>query len=272
MFFTQNISMHTLNISIFKLLFEPFNTCNLKMQIPYFDRKVKHNVAKLQNHEHQKYIALFLSNTKNYDGIQNMNVHEKQNYFFRKYYLFVEKYYHNKQTEFDINAYYSSQHVSVAGATNVSCRDHSSSGRNQMLKQFAENQKHTKAVVDYMKEKYGLVIANKGDERVFIGHREPWWNPSPEMLKKDGWEWVTVQGYTDETFTEPIPKELDLQLVPLKIRNKVNQLWMKQYVVNKQVMVEQVVVEQKQENTEEVQVEIISNLKKLEEEMAEMEW
>jgi hypothetical protein len=231
------------------------------MQIPYFDRNVKHNIAKLQNHEHQKYIALFLSDAKNYDGIQNMNVHEKQNYFFRKYYLFVTKYYTMKINEFDINTYYTSQHISVAGATNVSCRDHSSSGRNQMLKQFAENQKQTKAAVEYMKSKYGLVIANKGDERVFIGHREPWWNPSPELLKKDGWEWVTERGYTDETFTAPIPKELDLQLVPLKIRNKVNQLWMKQYATVAPVEVKK-----------EPEKEVNNNLKKMEEEMAEMDW
>jgi hypothetical protein len=239
--------------------------------IPYFDRRVKHDVTKLHSHECQKYMALFLADPNNYAGCKSQTHHDAQNYFFRKFRLFLEKYYTltSKSVEFDANVYFNTQHISVAGSMYVAGKDRSNGGRKQLLDQFAQGQKQTKANVDYMKEKYGIQLANKGDERLFLGHREPWWNPSPELLKKEGWEWVTAQLYCDETMATPLPEILDSQLIPLKIRNKVVQAWRKQNMK----LVELPIITKTVDPSEDMPVlEIKNNLKQLEEEMAEMEW
>lgn len=243
--------------------------------VPQFDRRVKHDIAKMYTHECQKYMALFLADPNNYAGCKSQSHHDAQNYFFRKFRMFLEKYYtlSMKPAEFDAYVYFSSQHISVAGSVCVAGKDRSNGGRKQLLDQFAQGQKQTKAYVDYMKEKYGIQLANKGDERLFLGHREPWWNPSPELLKKEGWEWVTAQAYCDETLATPLPEMLDAQLVPLKIRNKVVQAWRKlhskpEVIVSKHVDDEEHIAT----GEEDVVPEIKNNLKQLEDEMAEMEW
>lgn len=244
------------------------------ISVPHFDRRVKYDIAKLHSHECQKYMALFLANPNNYAGCKSQSHHDAQNYFFRKFRLFLEKYYtmSSKPAEFDANVYFNSQHVSVAGSMYVAGKDRSNGGRKQLLDQFAQSQKQTKANVDYMKEKYGIQLANKGDERLFLGHREPWWNPSPELLKKEGWEWVIAQSYCDETLSMPLPEIIDSQLVPLKIRNKVVQLWRKQHSINV-VIVPKEVEEFSVTSSSDIPVlEIKNNLKQLEEEMANMEW
>jgi hypothetical protein len=192
---------------------------------PYFDRKQTYDAeSRFSNHVMQKYMALFLSKPHLYHSIHELGEGDRQSYFFYTFLKFVQPYVNlTLEKDYDAICYFGSLHIEKSGATNV-C-----GGGGQMThsarKQFADRHRRsvdeTKQRVAYMAEKYKL----HSDERTFIGHKQIWKHPSPELLKLQGWEWVANQCYADDTFQCEMPEKMDIDLVPLAIRNKTYQRW-----------------------------------------------
>ena len=82
--------------------------------------------------------------------------------------------------------------------------------------------------VEYLNQKYKIEINSEKDNRTFLGHTEIWKNPSPALLVKMGYTWVSERSYDDETLQMKLPEELDINLIPLSVRNKVYQKWKNQ--------------------------------------------
>jgi len=199
------------------------------MTIPKYDMSVKHDISKFYSHTLQKYVALFLSKPELYEDIHTQNANDKQDYFFYAFKKFLGKFYAFKDGDFDALNYFSSQHVDLAGAANI-CGGggaKSKSSKKYFTDKYKEAQAHTKDVIAYFQRKYGISVGGKDDQRLFLGHARPWMNASPELLDKEGWNWVKDQCYLDETMTAEFPERLDTQLVPLSVRNKVFQMWKK---------------------------------------------
>ena len=199
----------------------------MSLNIPIYNAYVKSDIAKFHEHEIQKYIALFLSKKELYDGIHQLGEDFKEDFFFSRFRRFLTKYYTIKNTDFDLNQYFQSQHLSGKRCSTFvggGC-SRSKSGRN--VTDTNNSYAMTLEVIEYFKKKYGVSISGKTDERLFIGQNAIWKFASPELLKLIGWDWVTECEYNDETMTKPLPENLDIQLVPLKIRNKVSQMWKK---------------------------------------------
>lgn len=210
----------------------------MQVQIPYIDMSVKHDISKFYDHELQKYMALFISKSELYIDVLKLQPNAKQDYFFQKFRTFLMKYYVIRESEFDLSNYFNSQHISSAGAVNIAGGggSRSNSGRKALLDRYHNAQKYTKDVIDYFRRKYCVDISGENDKRLFIGHKMPWINPSPDLLEKEDWKWVVECSYCDDTFVTPIPDNIDLQLVPLKIRNKVSQLHKKKTQKNNTII------------------------------------
>lgn len=199
----------------------------MSSKIPTFDKRVTYSTDIFKNSEIQIYVALFISKPELYSDIHILNENDKQNYFFKKFRLFLLKYYQfNIEKDFDLLTYFGDLQLNKKGSVSI-CGggDSSRNSKKNALKQFNNSYENTIKSIEYLNQKYKININREVDEREFIGHREIWRNPSPELLKKDEWEWVTYQNYDDINITEPLPKELNKYLIPLNIRNKVYQKW-----------------------------------------------
>jgi hypothetical protein len=247
--------------------------------VPKFDAYVKHDIANFHTHNIQKYIALFLSKPELYEDIHTLQLNDKQDYFFYAFKKFLAKFYAFKEGDFDTLNYFSSQHVDLAGAANI-CGgggSRSKSGKKFFMDKYKEAQAQTKNTIVYFQKKYGISIGGKDDQRLFLGHMCPWMNASPELLNMEDWHWVKTQCYLDETLVAEFPEQLDTQLVPLSVRNKVFQLWKKK---RNEIArsVQAIVVDEVSEKTEQTVVveednpDVVGDkLKQLEQELANMD-
>lgn len=201
------------------------------IKIPFVDCNKKYNVENMHSHAYQKYIALFLSRPELYKSVLNARPTEKQDEFFRTFSRFVTNYVNiNSEKDFDGMVYFRSLNIDKAGAANV-CGGGgrmSNTARKQFLDDYRSNQEARAKYATYLTTKYKIVVSNDRDERVFIGHKEPWKNPSPELLKKEGWDKIVYDCYEDEKMLAPFPESLEIAFIPLSIRNKAYHKWVNQ--------------------------------------------
>lgn len=198
--------------------------------IPYFDRRITYSTDVFKSSIIQTYIALFISKPELYSGIHEVHDYEKQSYFFKKFHKFLYQYYHlNVDKEFDLINYFNDLQINKKGSISV-CGggDASRNAKKNALKSFNKSVENNVKCIEYFNQKYKIIINSERDDREFIGHKEIWKNPSPKLLKKDSWEWVTNDFYDDLTFTKQLPDTLNKFLVPLEIRNKAYQKWKNQ--------------------------------------------
>jgi hypothetical protein len=198
--------------------------------IPYFDRRMTYSSDIFKDSIIQTYIALFISKPDLYKDIYSLHETEKQSYFFKKFRLFLLKYYlFNIEKEFDLMTYFGDLQINKKGSVSV-CGggDASKNSRKNALKSFNNSCQNTSKNIEYLYSKYKININSEIDEREFIGIREIWKNPSPKLLQENGWEWVLEQDYDDITFSAHLPDILNKYLVPLDIRNKAYQKWKNQ--------------------------------------------
>jgi hypothetical protein len=210
-----------------KVYLSKYISINMAATIPYFDRRQTFSTDVLQNSIIQTYMALFISKPELYKDIYALYETDKQSYFFKKFRLFLLKYHHfNIDKDFDIMNYFCDLQIQKKGSVSV-CGggDFSRNAKKNARKNYNKSVENDMKIIEYFQQKYKIIINAELDERTFIGHRYIWKNPSPELLKKDKWEWVTTQSYDDLSFTSPLPDTLDKYLVPLEIRNKAYQKW-----------------------------------------------
>lgn len=201
------------------------------IKIPFVDYNKKYTMDTMNSHVFQKYMALFLSRPELYKGVLTARPGEKQDEFFRAFHRFISKYANiNCERDFDGMVYFRSLNIDKAGCANI-CGGGgrmSNTARKQFLDEYRAGQEARAKYAAYLNTKYKIVVSNERDERLFIGHMEPWKNPSPELLKKDGWEDKVFHCYDDEKMERPFPENLEIAYIPLSIRNKVYQKWSNQ--------------------------------------------
>jgi len=183
---------------------------------------------KFQNHELQTYMALFLSRPELYESVLSAPLNMKQSIFFKKFRIFLEKYYNfNYEKEQEILNYFKCLYIYRAGEVDVAGGGMTGSGRKQLLQDFNQSQDDVRKTIILFQNKYGISISNETDNRLFVGHTMPWLNPSPALLERDGWTWVATQCYDDASMATPLPDVVNPLLVPLSYRNVVYQKWLK---------------------------------------------
>jgi hypothetical protein len=202
------------------------------MKIPTFNRSLTYTTDVFETSHMQVYIALFLSKPQLYSSVLTLPSYAKQEKFFELFRKFVCKYYTfdvNDPRDIELMMYFGSLQVDKSGCANI-CGGgggRSSSGKKYLLDNYKSGQEFTKKSIVYLGDKYRIRIDGTSDEREFIGHKQIWMEPSPDLLKKNGMEWVVEQSYDDETFASEFGMLLDKSLVPLQIRNKAIQKWKK---------------------------------------------
>lgn len=203
----------------------------IPLKIPYFDKRFKRTPDIFNNAKLQKIFALFVSNPENYKDIHTLDINDKHDYIFYLFDRFSIKYVdmdESKSPEFDMACYFSSLHIDKAGGVNIcgGCDKFTSTrcARKEQLDRYRDLINIKKQKIKFLNEKYGLVFNNlQPDPRLFIGHHDVWLNIGVHLLEKEGYQSVIEKSYDDETFTKPFPSDIDKDLVPLKIRNKVLQ-------------------------------------------------
>lgn len=200
-------------------------------KFPYYDKRVNnYDKTIFLNNNIQKIMALFISNPKNYEMINDISDdNEKQEYFLTKFNIFREKYYTfnlSRESDFDMYIYFYPLNIDKKGAVNIcgGSGSRSNSAKKQFIGEYQEMQNLKKKIISYLTDKYGFEFSNlKPDPRVFIGYQEIWKNPNPEMIFKESYNLVIEKAYDDETLQKTITDNIDSILVPVKIRNKVCQ-------------------------------------------------
>lgn len=200
-------------------------------KIPFFDKRRTYSVDVFENSIIQTYLALFLSKPELYKSVPLQSDSLKQDEFFKQFNKFLSKYYTYKiDTDFDLYTYFGTLYLEKKGERNV-CGGSgikSKSSNRCFMERHREMTELIEKSVDYLYQKYKIVIQSDRDSRVFLGHTEIWKNPSPALLEKMGYTWVSQRCYDDETLQTPFPEELDVSLIPLSIRNKAYQKWKNQ--------------------------------------------
>jgi len=193
--------------------------------------KPGYNPNKFNTHTLQKLMALFISDPINYQDTYDDNPDIQHLFFMRTFLTFAEKYYH--MDPFTMDGLESIIFFGPLNRNKISTMNicggggkRSNSGKNEFKGFYNETIEMVEKHIKYLSTKYGFDFnPSKPDPRIFIGHQEIWKNPSPELLKKEGWEWIINKSYDDDTFQKPFPEELDKDLIPLTIRNKTLQMF-----------------------------------------------
>jgi hypothetical protein len=202
---------------------------------PFIDRRVKTPASRYEGKEciMQSYMALFLSKPELYERINlATGPDEQQDYFFNQFQIFASKYIEindniSNEYLFDMEYYFTSLCKYDVNVLNVAGGEKRSAGaKKKMLSKHHTFSDNRNTLIDYFQKKYnwdlsGAVI----DPRLFLGHSEPWKKASPELLNLQNWNEIIINAYDDETLTTPFPEDLNKDLVPLKIRNKVYTAW-----------------------------------------------
>ena len=196
-------------------------------KIPYYDKRKVYSNTFFTENKFQKYIALFLSNPSNYSDIYGYSKELKEPMFMSKFIRFLENYIViDYEKNFDSFIYFNSLNVDKKGSINI-CGGGgkmSNSAKKQFKDEYSKGQMINEKLRKYLSDKYKIDFSNEShDPRLFIGHHNIWNNPSPELLKLENWTWVVNKSYDDVELIKPFPDELDPDLIPLTIRNKVLQ-------------------------------------------------
>jgi hypothetical protein len=198
------------------------------LKLPYYDKRKTYSESYFTQHKMQKYIALFLSKPELYEDVLTYPNEYKEIRFMFIFRNFAEKYINiDYEKNVDISYYFMSLNIDKKGSMDI-CggAKMSNTGRKQFLKEYSEGQEANMKIRKYLSEKYKLNFNPAlPDPRIFIGHHEIWINPSPELLKLEGWDTIIYNSYDDPDFKNPFPEELDGDLIPLAIRNKSLQKW-----------------------------------------------
>lgn len=195
-------------------------------KIPYYDKRKVYSQEFYTKNKLQKYIALFLSNPLNYSDLTGFTKEYKEPIFMSKFIRFLENYVViDYDKNFDTFIYFNSLNVDKKGSMNI-CGGGgkmSNSSKKQFKDEYLKGQEINEKIRKYLSDKYKFNFNELQDPRLFIGHREIWNNPSPELLILENWTWVLDKSYDDIELLKPLPEELDSDLIPLSIRNKVLQ-------------------------------------------------
>lgn len=200
----------------------------MQQYIPRYDFKRNYNVSRFASHDLQTLMALFLAQPELYETqIANVLPVDRQGIFFHRFQIFIEPYLKlSIDKNFDELMYFSNLSLDKAGSANITGGggSRSNSGRRDLINKYKEQQELIAETRKYFSGKYKLDFnSTKEDPRLFLGHHEPWNKASPALLEKEGWQWVLEKQYKDISFTEKLPENVCLILVPLVIRNKVSQ-------------------------------------------------
>jgi hypothetical protein len=205
---------------------------------PFIDRRVKTPAYRYEGKDciMQLYMALFLSKPELYSLISlATSSDEQQDYFFNQFRAFSSKYIEinddiSNEYLFDMEYYFTSLCQYDVNVLNVTGGQKRSSGsKKQMLAKHHTISNHRNTLIEYFQKKYNWVLSGVVvDPRLFLGHSEPWKNASPELLNLQNWNEIISSAYDDETMTTPFPENLNKNLIPLKIRNKVFTAWKNQ--------------------------------------------
>ena len=175
-------------------------------------------------HEAQYVMALFLTKPELYKEFATCKDKERQDYFFYRFRIFAENYYHFSPEE---SVYFASTRKEAMGEANI-CggggkRSGSSSRYLKDRYRLAEQERENR--VDSFAKKYGVSFNTEKDPRLFLGVSEIWnkLHSAIEIVAASKWSDAVEKSYSDASFETPIPEKVEKILVPLKIRNKTMQ-------------------------------------------------
>lgn len=203
---------------------------------PYYNRGQPHSVAALYSHSIQSIMAVFVSKPDLYLApLKSAPQYLRQDVFFLYFRGFADKYYvFNLQSAADVDAliYFDTTAEQKAGSFGGAVGTGNKS--RSYAKSFSDaNRKSVeiqKQRVEYFEAKFGVEIRGDADARMFLGVPKIWdvlVDPAQLecMLRTVYCATCIASAYDDATMTAPIPTELEKQLVPLAIRNRVFQKW-----------------------------------------------
>jgi hypothetical protein len=172
--------------------------------------------------EVQSVLALFLTKPELYKNYATER--DRQGYFFGRFRKFAEKYYHFSGDE---SVYFGSVRKEVAGEANICGGSGKMSGASSRYfkgKYKAIEESREKQIDEFAK-KYGISFEAGKDPRLYLGVTEIWNKlaRSAEIVAASNWADVTSMAYDDATFEMTISKQIQKQLVPFEIRNRVMQ-------------------------------------------------
>jgi len=201
------------------------------IKTPFIERNTRYSTTRFESNEciMQKYMALFLSKPELYSNV--LTSIDKQELFFLDFKKFIENYIvlnseSDDEYKFDMEMYFSALNTFDVNKLNITGGESRTAGaKKAMLNKYYKISENRKIVIDYLNKKYNWNLASS-DPRLFLGHSQPWLNPSPALLVLQGWDSIIKDiSYDDETMTKPLPENLDKNMIPLKIRNKVYTAW-----------------------------------------------
>ncbi len=201
------------------------------IKTPFIERNTRYSAARFETNDcvMQKYMALFLSKPELYSGV--LTSLDKQELFFSCFTHFVADYIelnssHTDEYKFDMEMYFSALNTFDVNKLNITGGESRTAGaKKAMLNKYHKISENRKIVIEYLNKKYNWNLGSS-DPRLFLGHSQPWLNPSPALLVLQGWDSIiATTAYDDETMTKPLPENLDKNMIPLKIRNKVYTAW-----------------------------------------------
>ncbi len=201
------------------------------IKTPFIDKRTRYDASRFESPEcvMQKYMALFLSKPELYARF--LVAADNQEIFFSCFSHFLKNYIvldssPSDEYKFDMEMYFSSLEKYDVSKINITGGESRSAGaKKAMLSKYHRISENRTIIIEYLNKKYGWNLG-VSDPRLFLGHSQPWVNPSPALLLLQGWDTIIADSaYDDETMTKPLPKNLDKNLIPLNIRNKVYTAW-----------------------------------------------
>lgn len=197
-------------------------------QAPYYNRSIRYDIRSFKDHALQNLMALFVSKKQPelVRQMKSMARFYREDLFFNEFTRFVTKYINFETLPVDVTIYFRSSAEQKAG-TQLGCGgtgDKSRSYAKSFRDANAQSVKSHIAMTEYFEEKYDAVIRGTKDERLFLDESGLWDKIADEKyVMPTKWLSVVETAYEDATLASPIPANVDKQLVPLAIRNRVVQ-------------------------------------------------
>jgi hypothetical protein len=197
-------------------------------QVPSYNRSIKHDIDVFANHSMQDIMALFVAKKQEEITRQLKSVphFQREDLFFGKFFRFAEPYINYGTLPIDTVIYFRSASEQTAGTQNGAggTGNKSNSYAKSFQKANKANAQYNQAMTAYFEEKYGATIRGEKDQRRFLDEPRLWNKlATDDYILPEKWRNEANRGYDDATFVCSMPKMLNKQLVPLKIRNKVVQ-------------------------------------------------
>ncbi len=185
----------------------------------------KPSLDAMESHDLQMVMALFLSHPQLYaDHIHQKN---KELYFFREFHKFARNYYRlDPDQEPDAAVYFHCveeapvSSVSVCGG--MGRRRVSLAAKSHFKREVAvQRSAWIKRVREF--EARHRIQFDRFDPRRFLGERQIWTklHRSDDIVALSKWPAVAQIAYSDVSFRQPLPLDLEKRLVPFAIRDRV---------------------------------------------------